>query len=228
MLKKITWLALVVALAGVRPVSAEEEGRTLKDRIKSVSNKMHMKSGRVELTLLPMTSMSLNDAFYQKFGGGLGLTYHFTEGLSAGLTATYSLNLETANASYFGAKDESIPFAGKRNFLVGLDVMWAPVYGKVSLAAEWILHFDTYIMAGVGLVGGEQAGDELSFGFAGSFGLGLRFFITRMFAFRLELKDYMVFNDTVTFGTQEKSDVQHQMVFNLGLSMFFLEGDVEE
>ena len=86
MLKKLTFLAVVLALLGSRPILAqEEEGRTLRDRIKSVTSKLYVKSGRLELTLLPMTSFSLNDAFYQKFGAGLGLTYHFTESLSAGL-----------------------------------------------------------------------------------------------------------------------------------------------
>jgi outer membrane beta-barrel protein len=230
MLKKINWLAVALVLVGLGggPAAAQEEARTLKERIKSVSSKLHAKSGRLELTLLPMTSMSLNDAFYQKFGGGLGLTYHFSESWSAGLLATYSLNLQTSNAAYFGRKEISVPYAGMRNFLVGLDLAWAPLYGKVSLAAEWVMHFDTYLIAGVAGIGGEQVGDELSFGFAASFGLGVRLFLSRMFAIRVELKDYMVFNDTVTFQSQEKGDFQHQLMLNLGLSMFLLEGDVED
>ncbi len=228
MQKKIVLLAVVVAVWGALPAHADEEDRTLKGRIKSVSNKAYVKSGRLELTLLPMTSMSLNDAFYQKFGGGLGVAYHFTESLSLGFVGTYSLNLLTSNAGYFGRQEEEIPFAGKRNILLGLDVMWTPLYGKVSLAAEWIMHFDTFITGGVGAVGGWQIGDDFSFGFAGSFGLGVRIFITRMFAIKAELKDYVVFNDTVTFEGQKISDVQHQLLFNLGLCVFFLQGDTEE
>ncbi len=226
MLRKSIWLAMVLVLAGAGPAAGE--GRTLKERVKSVSNKLYVKSGRLELTLLPMTSFSLNDAFYQKYGGGLGLTYHFTEGLSLGLLGTYSINAELANAEYFGSKEALTPNAGKRNFLIGLDLMWAPLYGKVSLAAEWVMHFDTYLTGGIGGVGSLLTDDDLHFGFAASLGLGVRFFLTRMFAIRAELKDYMVFNDKVAFAGQESSDFQHQLVFHLGLSLFFLEGDGED
>ncbi len=231
MRKEITLLAVAVAMSGALTAQAGEEDRTLRKRIKSVSSKMYVKSGRLELTLLPMTSMSLNDAFYQKFGGGLGIAYHFTESLSLGIVGTWSLNFPTSNAGLYGSQNEEIPFAGKRNLLVGLDLMWAPLYGKVSLAAEWIMHFDTYITGGIGAVGGwqlDQVRDEQSFGLAASFGLGVRLFASRTFAIKAELKDYVVFNDTVTFEGQEISDVQHQLLFNLGLCVFFLQGDTEE
>lgn len=230
--RKIMWLAVFFSLVWAIPCRAEEQGRTLKDRVKSVSNKLYVKSGRLELTILPLTSISLNDAFYQKFGGGLGLAYHFSESLSLGFTGTYNLNVEVSNASYFGRKDESTPSAGKRNFLVGLNLMWAPVYGKVNLASEWVMHFDTYLSGGLGAIGSVQVDDSTNFGFAASFGLGIRLFISRMFAIRAELLDYMVFNDKVTFGSadfsKERSDFQHQLMFNLGLSMFFLDGDAED
>ncbi len=230
--RKTMWLAVFLALVWIRPVVAGEQGRTLKDRIKSVSNKLYVKSGRLELTLLPMTSISLNDAFYQKFGGGLGIAYHFSESLSVGFSGTYNINVELSNASYYGRKDENTPSAGKRNFLIGLDLMWAPVYGKVNLASEWVMHFDTYLCGGLGAVGSLQVDDSTNFGFAASFGLGIRLFMTRMFAIRAELVDYMVFNDKVTFGSadfsKERSDFQHQLMFNLGLSMFFLDGDAED
>ncbi|MBN2498834.1 MAG: outer membrane beta-barrel domain-containing protein [Deltaproteobacteria bacterium] len=231
MKKSTVFLALLAALGSAgTAVAAEEEGRTLRDRIKSVTSRLYLKSGRLELTVFPMTSLSLNDAFYQKLGGGLGVGYYFTESLGVQLLATYSLNLETSNASYYGRKDEYIPFAGKRSILVGADFVWAPLYGKVNLASEYVMHFDTYLMGGIGLLGAEQTSEagSSSFGFAASVGLGLRFFFTRMIALKLELKDYLVFNDTVSFRNQERGDVQQQLLFNLGLCLFLLEGDVEE
>ena len=70
--------------------------------------------------------------------------------------------------------------------------------------------------------------ESSSIGFAGAIGLGVRLFFNRTFALKLEIKDYMVFTDKVSFGDQEKSDVQHQLLLNVGLSIFFLEGDKEE
>jgi len=218
---------LVVALAA--PARADKP-KSLKDRIKSVSNRMYVKSGRLELTILPMTSISLNDAFYQKLGGGLGFAYHFSEMFSAQAMVTYSLNLDADHASSYTISPEgesTIPYAGKRTFLASADFCWSPIYGKISLAAEWVMHFDTYIMAGLGGIGGEQA-EGSSFGFGMDIGLGARLFFNRTFAIKLELKDYMIFTDKVSFGEIEKSDVQHQLLFNLGLSIFFLDGDEED
>lgn len=235
-MKKLFLLPLVFVLAwasSARPARAQEETRTLKDRIKSVSNRMFAKSGRVELTVLPLTSISLNDAFFQKYGLGAEFAYHISEAFAIQALITYTLpdlNVDTGNAGYHGSRpDTKIPYAGKRSFLLGADFCWSPVYGKVSLAAEYVMHFDTYVMGGVGAIGGDL-GDTTNFGFAGSFGLGLRFFFNRSLALKIELKDYMVFNDKVKIlkDSDSKSDVQHQLLFNLGLSIFFLEGSQED
>jgi outer membrane beta-barrel protein len=105
--------------------------------------------------------------------------------------------------------------------------MWAPVYGKISLASEWVMHFDTYLAGGVGVVGSQQSDQESSMGLAASFGLGMHFFVSRSVALKLELKDFLVFNDKVSIASIDESDVQHQLVFNLGLSFFFLDGASE-
>jgi outer membrane beta-barrel protein len=226
-------LPLVFVLAWAGSARAQEETRTLKDRIKSVSNRMFVKSGRMELTVLPLSSISLNDAFYQKFGLGAEFAYHISEAFAIQALVTYTLdplNVETDNAGYHGSRPETqIPYAGKRTFLFGADFCWSPVYGKISLAAEYVMHFDTYVMGGIGGIGGDL-GESSNFGFAGALGLGVRVFFNRTFALKLELKDYMVFNDKVKIleDSPTKSDVQHQLLFNLGLSIFFLEGSQED
>ena len=229
--KKRTWVPLLLVLGLAFPAQAAEKSKSLKDRIRSVSNRMYGKAGRLEVTAFPLTSMSLNDAFYQKLGGGIGLGYHLSEGFSIQALFTYSLNLETNNATAYTISptgETLIPFAGKRSLLAGADFCWSPVYGKISLAAEWILHFDTYLMGGVAFIGGEQTDDRDSYAFAADFGLGVRVFFSPAVALKLEIKDYMVFNDQVSFGDIEKSDVQHQLLFNLGLSFFFLDGSGED
>ncbi len=228
-MKKKTVIVLLVAWMGSLPAWAEE-GKTLQERIKSVSNRMYMKSGRLELTLLPLSSISLNDAFYRKFGGGIGLGYHLNEAFSLQLMGTYSINLETDYTAYHGPQAQAtIPYAGKRTYLAGADLCWSPIYGKISMAAEWFMHFDTYVMGGLVVMGGKQDegfGDNSAF--AASWGVGARVFFSRVFALKLELKDLMIFNDKVSFSGIEKKDVQHQLLFNLGLSIFFLEGSSED
>ncbi|HOX46372.1 MAG TPA: outer membrane beta-barrel domain-containing protein [Myxococcota bacterium] len=230
MLRKLIPAALLCVLLAVPAARAqdEEESGSLRDRIKGVSGKLYLKSGRLELTLLPLTSISLNDAFYQKLGGGLQLAYHFSDAWALGLTGTYSLNLDSGNANYYGRQAEDIPYAGKRNFLFSLEGMWAPLYGKISVAAEWTLHYDTYILLGLGGIGGDQTGGDLSFGVAGTVGLGARLFFLDWLALRLEFRDYLLFNDKVSYDKTEKTDVQNQLMINIGLSFFVLDADPEE
>jgi outer membrane beta-barrel protein len=225
----LSWLWLLPVFA------QDEEAKTLKDRIKSVSNRLYSKSGRMELTLFPLSSISLNDAFYEKFGGGLGLGYHINDSFALQLMGTYSLNIKTSNTAYVGTQTKVLPYAGKRSFLAGLDLCWSPLYGKVSFASELFFHFDTYLMAGMGVIGGEMQ-NASHIGITGTFGLGLRLFFTRAFAIKMELMDYIVFNDQVQVGNTNpsstsspvESDIQNQLLFNLGFSFFFLEGSTEE
>jgi outer membrane beta-barrel protein len=233
-LKKLQLLSILVALALAVPSQAADKPKSLKDRIRSVSNRMFAKSGRLELTIFPLTSISLNDAFYQKLGGGIGFGYHFSEMFSLQAMVTYSLNLDAGHAKSYTISPDTqtdIPYAGKRKLLAGVDFCWSPIYGKISLASEWIMHFDTYVLAGLGGIQGEQASGS-NFGFAGIVGLGARFFFNNTWALKFEFKDYMVFTDKVSFGEGdaviEKSDIQHQLMFNLGVSIFFLDGDQED
>lgn len=234
-MKKITLLLLVLSWSWAHAAFGQEEeesAKTLKDRIKSVSNRLYLKSGRLELTLLPLTSFSLNDAFFQKFGGGLQLAYHLSDAFAIQVMGTYSLNTDTGNATYHGSRPSTnIPYAGERSYLFAADLTWAPLYGKISLASEWTLHFDTYLLAGLGGIGGELQ-NASSFGFSGTFGLGARFFLTRTFALKLELMDFVVFTDKVqpdpTRADTARSDIQNQLLFNLGLSIFLFEGNTED
>jgi len=229
-MKSSRWLAIWVVMLLLAPAAVAQESGSLSDRIPSVSRKLHVKDGRMELTLFPLTSISLNDAFYQKLGGGLGIGYHLNEFFSLQVAATYSLNLENSNASAYTISPEQssvIPYAGKRTLLVNADLDWAPVYGKVSLASEWIMHFDTYLCAGFAAIGGEQVkGSNFAFGM--DVGLGFRLFFSRSIALKCELKDVIVFTDKVSFGEITRSDVQNQLLFNLGLSFMFLEGSRED
>jgi outer membrane beta-barrel protein len=229
-MKSSRWWAFWVVVLLPATGALAQEGGSLSDRIPSVSRKLHVKDGRMELTLFPLTSISLNDAFYQKLGGGLGIGYHLNEFFSLQLAATYSLNLENSNASAYTiapGQNSVIPYAGKRTLLVNADLDWAPVYGKVSLASEWIMHFDTYLCAGFAAIGGEQVKGS-SFAFGMDVGLGFRLFFSRSIALKCELKDVIVFTDKVSYGEVSRSDVQNQLLFNLGLSFMFLEGSRED
>ncbi len=169
--------------------------------------------------IFPLTSISLNDAFYEKLGFGAGLAYHISEAFAIQAIGTYTfdkLNIKTSNTSLFTTDNKGtmhLPYSGKRTWLADIDLTWAPIYGKINVASESVMHFDTYLLVGFGAIGGELADKKTNVGLAATFGLGIRLFFTRDLALKAELKDFMIFNDEVTIreGQSSSSHFQHQL-----------------
>ena len=44
-----------------------------------------------------------------------------------------------------GGGNPPTPDYNRPSYAARLDVSWAPLYGKLSLMAETVLHFDTYV-----------------------------------------------------------------------------------
>ncbi|MHB8872137.1 MAG: outer membrane beta-barrel domain-containing protein [Myxococcaceae bacterium] len=206
----------------------------LRNRVPPVSGSLFLKKGRFELS--PGITASITDAFYTKYILGASLTYFPGETLGVGLRFGYGLPVVSGAAQICtnGADGltrgcnqpslgdlESNKAPGEIQLVGGLDLQWAPIYGKISLSGEKFLHFDMYGLAGGTLVqyGKGPGSSEMTFG--GNLGLGMRFVGTRWLAVRLELRD-LIYSETGT-GTSAAGDskLRQQLVVDLGLSFFF-------
>ena len=92
-----------------------------------------------------------------------------------------------------------------------LDLLWAPLYGKISLFSEGILHFDTYLTVGPGVFATDAAVNP-----AVNIGIGQRYFLTDWLVARIELRDY-IFLD----ARNGESDLQNLLILGFALSGFF-------
>jgi outer membrane beta-barrel protein len=231
-------LALVVALAAPAPSRAQSRSDAFAGKIPPVSGQLYRKKGRLEATL--SGNLSLNDAFFSKYFGGLKLGYHLTEFLSVSAQAAAgtsvksgSTNLCSANAGCSDASEVQLwQVPGELSWLAGLEVAWAPVYGKLNVLSEKVAHFDLYVLAGADwiahrdVVGGLEAADlqlagdspGTTAGLGGHVGLGGRLFLSEWIALRLELKDYLYTADVPNDGGEA---LQHQLFTEIGLSFFF-------
>lgn len=240
---QISWyrMCLLVVLCGwpalrAHAQSSEEEAGDisevdkdrmgpLRERVRPVSGHLFLKQGRFELS--PGIGLSTRDAFYSKLVLGGALTYFPVEWLGISLQGGYSLPgvsgaaqicRSDVNGRLTGCEsptdadmDRSAP--GKILLLGGLDLQWAPIYGKVSLFADYFLSFDMYAIGGVTAVQYRgSAGDAMAVG--GNVGVGMRFVLTRWLALRTELRDIIYAED---FGA--KSYLRNQLMVNLGLSL---------
>jgi outer membrane beta-barrel protein len=227
-----------LAAAAPRPAHAQTRADAFAGKIPPVSGQLFRKAGRFELTATG--DLSLNDAFYSKYFGGLKLGYHFSESWSVSLHAAAGTTSETGSAvvcpkdtGCVDAEDAMLlQVPGKLQRIIGAEVAWSPVYGKLNVFAEKVAHFDLSILAGVDLVSHDEvlgpseaealaaSGDDPSLvsTVGGHVGLGARLFLTEWLALRLEVKDYVYGVEVPNNGSGK--DWQNQIFTEVGLSFF--------
>lgn len=184
-------LGALVVLAPSQAHAQEEEDegfeqrtttrRTLAERIPAVTGRVFGKAGRLEIA--PQFGLTLNDPFYQHFTGGVAVGFHILEELSISVSGEGYLSVETTPAVSGGPR----PTRNRPNrptYAARADITWAPIYGKLSLMAESVLHFDTYLSASAGVVGPLRTDPEFAWGGA----LGQHYFINEWLALRLEVR----------------------------------------
>ena len=234
-------LAVALLLAAPAPARAQSKSDAFAGKIPPVSAALYRKAGRFEATL--SGNLSLNDAFYTKYFGGLKLGYHFTESLSAaGIFAT-GINTKAGSAQvcpsnsgcHSADRTQMFQVPGNIKMMAGVEGAWAPVYGKLNLFSERVAHFDLSLIAGgdwiqyqkvvsqsvaEGLGGGHP---PLTSTFGGHVGLGVRVFFSEWVAARLEFRDYLyrVSVPNWQVGGGAKRDLQNQFFTELGVSFFF-------
>jgi len=222
-------LPALAVLAFSGPALAQEKAKSAKskesvevreDRIKSIQRKPFIKKGRWELT--PLFIISLNDAFYQKMGGGASLAYHLADSLGLELHAGYVGTVQTDMVGFFQQANQALPKVSQLQYYLTANVMWSPLYGKLSLFTDEIVHFDAYLVGGFGM-----ASTETGIKFASSIGLGLRYFATSWLVIKIEVRD-MIYTEKLKLDVQrtEFSDLQNHIMFSAGVS-FFLPVDFE-
>jgi outer membrane beta-barrel protein len=238
-------LALLLAALAPGPARAGSKADAFEGKIQPISGQLYQKAGRLEVT--PTLDLSFNDAFYKKTFGGVKVGWHFTEFLSAGVTfaagsfqATDSAVVCPANQGCKAASPVQLwQVPGALKMMAGAEVAWAPVYGKLNLAAEQVLHFDLALMAGpdwfsyqevlsrdaaeaLAAAGGTPSTTST---IGGHLGIGVRIYLNRFMALRFDVKDYVYAVEIPNWiegsGNQPRTDIQNQLFFELGLSFFF-------
>ena len=188
-----------------------EEGReTLADRIPAVSNRFFTKKGRIELS--PQIGLSLNDPFYRNIIAGGALSFHILEQLSVGASGEVYIGVEN-DVDVSGGGQPAKPDYNRAVYAARLDLAYAPIYGKLSLMAEHVLHFDTYISVGAGVVGP----DDTSPTFAGTVALGQHYLVNEWLALKFEVRDQIFSLKRLEDG---ESDLQHLLTATVGLCFY--------
>lgn len=204
-------------------------------RILPVSGKLLRKAGRQELS--PSLGLSLGDPFYTKYLVGLRYAYHVGEQWSVGIGGFWAEGSPSGAVTRCDSRglncrapttSDLVRAPGDFNFLAGIDLSWAPLYGKISVLAERVLHFDTYLVVGGGVLqtshmppSSTRVEEQLAP--HGSIAVGQRFYLSRSATLRVELRD-LVYPLELQGRTGPETSIQNQLLFTLGLSFFFGQG----
>lgn len=187
-------------------------------------------------------SLMFSTAMVTKFVEGLGAygayQYNFNDLFGLELSGGYLFSSETSIMEEirrnFGEEPE-LSDQFQMVWMAQVDVMFVPVYGKISFASEVDPSFDLFFLAGGGVVGTQRksggfisgggeapTSTESSVGPAFNFGLGLRFYFSRLVAARLEFRNFF-YPEPANYADPEKQvgGFTHNLHFQAGVQFAF-------
>ena len=164
--------------------------------VKVVQRRLYNKDGRFEATVY--SGVIPNDDFIVYYPVGLRAAYHFTEGFSAELSYAFAVDSQTDLTSFLTSEGIDLKRADIQEFIdmyYGVNILWAPVYGKISLLGLKLSHFDAYVGFGFGLFQTREIPPDNPDGNdkikpSGNTIVGFRWFITDTFNVRTEYRQH--------------------------------------
>lgn len=195
-----------------------ERDVALGDRVKAVQLKGFLKKGRFDVT--PLFSTTVNDAFYEKFGGGLRLAYNLEDSFAVAVRGAYYTQYRTDNVREGKLAFQSQLLNSQLKGLAMVDGIWSPIYGKASFLTRDIVHFDLFLQAGFGMVWSATSLAPRNEGphLAADLGGGVRFYPKEWLAFELGLLATLYPDQPVD---SVPGTVQKVFTANAGVSIFF-------
>jgi outer membrane beta-barrel protein len=195
-----------------------ERDVALGDRVKAVQRKGFIKRGRLEVA--PLFAASVNDAFFQKLGGGLRLAYSIEDSFAVAVRGSYYTPFRTDNVREGKQAFQSQLLSSQLQGQAMLDGVWSPIYGKASFLADAIVHFDIFLSAGFGVVWSATSGPPRNEGPhpAAELGGGVRFYPREWMAFELGLLATFYPDQPIV---SVPATLQTVFVANVGVSFFF-------
>jgi outer membrane beta-barrel protein len=236
--RRATLLALLLVALPPLAARAGNKADAFEGKIQPISGQLYQKAGRLEIS--PTLDLSLNDAFYRKTFVGAKIGWYFSEFFELAAIVSTGSASPSGSAVVCPANQGCQPASkaqlwqvpGRLRMVTGLEADWSPVYGKLNLAAEQVIHFDLYLLGGVDwfsydtvlsatdaealAAAGGSPGTSSSIG--GHVGIGLRCWITTWMAVRLEVRDQIY--AVAVPNAQTTADVQNQLFTGIGLSFF--------
>lgn len=190
--------------------------------ISVIQKKFLPKTGRLQL--YTAGGLMTNSPWFINLGVKINLAYHFSEsfGIEASGMVFTSTESEAAKEIHSNNNLQPNKFVNTKYNMI-LDMLWIPIYGKVTNLENAIIPFDMYFALGGGL-SGANAQESTSPTF--HIGTGQIFALSKSTAFRWDyswnLYQATPEADSVSTSAPSKSNY-NDLIFTAGVSFFFPE-----
>jgi outer membrane beta-barrel protein len=180
-----------------------------KRRMRTTRDRLFQQTNRHELTL--QGGYYVSDLFDGTWTAGGAYTYHMTEDLAVEASGSY-----TRISSSGGPELERtfLVLMNKPRRQLGFDanLVWVPAHAKMRLGGG-ISHLDLYVTAGGGVVDSVLSSD-----LAANAGIGMKFFVGRAYAIRVDVRDHF-FREQLLAEKEFVNDLTATLGFSLYLPM---------
>ena len=160
------------------------EGDATGGRRKGVQRRDFLKKHRFELSGLG--GFYASDALSSTYSYGGALAFYPSEDFGVELLVTRSpmqFRLEEA----FTAFDQQTHFSESIAWQGIFSLLWSPIHAKFKFSDTTIIHGDLFAVAGAG-----RTADPSVLGLTWEAGAGLKLYFNKYFAFRLDLRDFLL------------------------------------
>lgn len=150
--------------------------------------------------IVPRFGFSMNDQFVTHYSFDGQLNWYITDVLALGLEVKWFYQNPESDVNFYTQRSfrVSVPI---NEYLLGiyLNFSYVPIYGKFAIFNRWILHWDTFIVGGLGVTSTRPIAvidaefrnfEDWNWNITFNIGLGGRIFIRRWLAIFAEVRLY--------------------------------------
>jgi outer membrane beta-barrel protein len=153
-----------------------------KRKRRDVRDRLFQQTNRHELTIAG--GYYASDMFDGTYIVGGAYAYHMTEDFAVEASGAWT-HLTSSGGPELERTFSLLANKSRRELLFDADLVWDPAHGKLRLGGS-IRHFDLYVAMGAGVVDSVLSSD-----IAGNGGFGLKFFLGRAMAVRIDVRDHV-------------------------------------
>ncbi len=184
-------------------------------QVEVVQKRQVEKDGRFELALTG--GVIPNDDFIVYYPIGARVGYHFSESFAVEASGAYALDSDSGLTKFLvdpeGADLTRAVIQQTITAYYNLDLLWSPIYGKVSLLGFKLVHFETYAGLGFGAAHVEElksANDpklRSAIKPAGNVTFGFRWFVDDMINIRTEYRHHFLQGPEISGGVYTPAEL---------------------